>query len=134
VPAIRNARMKSAIATLLACGLAVLAVGCAGAGDRGGIAPSSQAQSPTPAGGRSAISPTAYEIRDFNLRVKCPGIHLAKTELKWSERRIMAHYQVTEDQIARCEAWEAAQPKGYIPIPPSGAALDRGQTAFPRKP
>jgi hypothetical protein len=61
-------------------------------------------------------------MRDFNLQVKCPGIHLEKTKLKWDDDKIMSHENVTPEEIANCEAFTASQPKGYVPPPPGGAA------------
>jgi hypothetical protein len=128
---VREATLKRTIGLVLAGGLAVLAAGCTAR--RGGVggAPIYRAQASTPAEGRSATASAASQVRDFNLRVKCPGVHLAKTDLKWSDARIMKHYGITKDQIAECEAWQAAQPKGYVPPPPSAAAFD-GSNAAPQ--
>ena len=70
------------------------------------------------AGGTQTAS--AAGVRDFNLQVKCPGIHLEKTKLKWDDDKIMTHENVTPDEIASCERFTAAQPKGYVPPPPPG--------------
>jgi len=55
--------------------------------------------------------------------VKCPGIHLEKNKLKWDDDKIMSHENVTPEEIASCEAFTAAQPKGYVPPPPGGAPI-----------
>ncbi len=103
--------MKSVIGVGLACGFALLAAGCA-------VSP--RTRSTQPAVAPSSTPSDAVDIRDFNLRVKCPGIHLAKTSLKWSDEHIMSHYDVTANEIERCEAWQAAQPRGYVPSPVAG--------------
>jgi hypothetical protein len=113
--------MKRTISLALASGLAILVAGCAtgaGGGAGGG----------TPAGGAAASSgggtqtASAGGIRDFNLQVKCPGIHLEKSKLNWSDDKIMSHENVTPEEIQACEQWSASQPKGYVPPPPPGTA------------
>jgi hypothetical protein len=109
--------MKRTIGFALALGLAVSVAGCASQGGGGGAgAPSAAAST----GGTTATTEAAGSVRDFNLRVRCPGIHLEKTKLGWSDEKIMEHENVSKDDIGRCEAWAAAQPKGYVPPPPPG--------------
>lgn len=110
--------MKRTIGFALASGLALLVAGCAqtGGASSGGASPA-----PGAAGGAQTASAGAV-VRDFNLQVKCPGIHLEKTKLKWDDEKIMSHENVTPDQIAECEAFTASQPKGYVPPPPAGTA------------
>lgn len=116
--------MKRTLGITLASGLALLVAGCAtgGGGSTGGGGA---------AGGESASSgatttASASGVRDFNLQVKCPGIHLEKTKLNWPDDKIMSHENVTADEIAACERWVAAQPKGYVPPPPPGTAAASG--------
>jgi hypothetical protein len=108
--------MKRTIGFALALGLAVSVAGCATSGAGGGAGASAAA----PASSGGAATAEAGSIRNFNLRVRCPGIHLEKTTLGWSDEKIMEHENVNKDDIARCEAWAAAQPKGYVPPPPPG--------------
>jgi hypothetical protein len=53
--------------------------------------------------------------------VKCPGVHWEKTH-GWSNQQIMQQESLEEDDIPACEQWVQAQPKGYVPPPPGGAA------------
>ena len=105
--------MKLTVGLTLASGLALLVAGCAGAGGGSGSS----------GGGEGSAADTkqiasAAGVRDFNLQVKCPGIHLEKTKLKWDDDKIMTHENVTPDEIASCERFTASQPKGYVPPPP----------------
>jgi hypothetical protein len=105
--------MKGTIGLALASGLALLVAGCASQG--GG-------SSAAPAAGATPAAPTASEpaaTRNFNLAVKCPGVHWEKTQ-KWSDARIMEQESIDASDIAACEQWVAAQPKGYVPPPPGG--------------
>jgi hypothetical protein len=111
--------MKRTIGYALASGLAFLVAGCAAGGGGAGTGASAGGGS-APAGG-NAQTASATGMRDFNLQVKCPGIHLEKTKLKWDDDKIMSHENVTPEEIASCEAFTAAQPKGYVPPPPGGA-------------
>ncbi len=115
--------MKRTIGFALASGLAFLVAGCAAGG--GGAGTGASAGGEGAAGGAQTASAggVATGVRDFNLQVKCPGIHLEKTKLKWDDDKIMSHENVTQDEIASCEAFTAAQPKGYVPPPPTGAAM-----------
>lgn len=118
--------MKRTIGIALASGLALLVAGCAtgGGGSAGGGGAGGEAAS---SGGTATAS--AGGVRDFNLQVKCPGIHLEKTKLNWSDDKIMSHENVTPDEIAACERWVAAQPKGYVPPPPPGTAPAAGASS-----
>ncbi len=116
--------MKRTISLALASGLAFLVAGCAGGGAGGSSSGTTAAGSageaqPAVGGGGSPGATTA--VRDFALQVKCPGIHLEKTKLKWNDDKIMSHQNVTPEDIASCEQFTAAQPKGYVPPPPAGA-------------
>ena len=109
--------MKRSIGFALASGLAFLVAGCAAGGGAGTGASGGGSE----ASGAGTQTASAGGIHDFNLQVKCPGIHLEKTKLKWDDDKIMEHENVTPDEIASCEAFTAAQPKGYVPPPPGGA-------------
>ena len=113
--------MKRTIGFALASGLAVLVAGCAPSGGGAG-APAGGGES-SAAGAGAAGADRTTGMRDFNLQVKCPGIHLEKTKLKWDDDKIMSHENVTPEEIASCEAFTASQPKGYVPPPPSGSAM-----------
>ncbi len=106
--------MKRTIGFALALGLAVSVAGCASGGAGGAGASSGTAST------AGATAQAGGSIRNFNLRVRCPGIHLEKSKLGWSDEKIMGHENVSKDDINRCEAWAAAQPKGYVPPPPPG--------------
>jgi hypothetical protein len=108
--------MIRTIGFALASGLALLVAGCAQMGGASGGGASS------PAAGGAQTASAGPVVRDFNLQVKCPGIHLEKTKLKWDDDKIMSHENVTPDEIASCEAFTASQPKGYVPPPPGGTA------------
>jgi len=111
--------MKLTVGLTLASGLALLvAGGCAATGGGSGAASGGGDATASSAGGTQTAS--ASGVRDFNLQVKCPGIHLEKTKLKWDDDKIMTHENVTPEEIASCEAFTAAQPKGYVPPPPAG--------------
>lgn len=114
--------MKRTTVLALASGLAFLVAGCAAGGGAGGGAPAAGGEGGAAAGGGGTQTASAGgAVRDFNLQVKCPGIHLEKTKLKWSDDKIMSHENVSAEDIASCEAFTAAQPKGYVPPPPGGA-------------
>ena len=108
--------MKLTVGLTLASGLALLVAGCAGAGGGSGSSGGGEGS----AGDTKQIA-SAAGVRDFNLQVKCPGIHLEKTKLKWDDDKIMTHENVTPDEIASCERFTASQPKGYVPPPPGGS-------------
>jgi hypothetical protein len=111
--------MKRSIGFALASGLAFLVAGCAAGGGAGTGASGGGSE----ASGAGTQTASAGGIHDFNLQVKCPGIHLEKTKLKWDDDKIMSHENVTPEEIASCEAFTAAQPKGYVPPPPGQAAM-----------
>ncbi|HXN11873.1 MAG TPA: hypothetical protein VN865_02115 [Candidatus Acidoferrales bacterium] len=103
--------MKRKIGLAMATGLALLVAGCA-------------SQSSTTGGGSAApAQPAAVTStsRNFNLAVKCPGVHWEKTH-GWSNEQIMQQESLEEDDIPACEQWVQAQPKGYVPPPPGGTA------------
>jgi hypothetical protein len=104
--------MRRTIGLLLASGLAMLVAGCAstGGGTTAGTTPA--------AGGGAAAAPTE-SMRNFNLRVKCPGVHTLKLH-GWTDQQIQAQLSVEPDEISACEKWVAEQPKGYVPPPPPG--------------
>ena len=110
--------MKTTIRLALASGLFVIVAGCAAGGG---------AKTAATAGGGSVAS-AGSEIRNFNLEVKCPGVHYLKTHGK-SDADIMAQLQIEQSDIDACEAWAAAQPKGYVPPPPPGVAAAQPQPA-----
>lgn len=113
--------MKRTIGFALASGLAILVAGCAGTS--GGSGAPAAGGGDASAGASNAQTAAATGVRDFNLQVKCPGIHLEKTKLKWDDDKIMSHENVTPEEIASCEAFTAAQPKGYVPPAPGQAAM-----------
>jgi hypothetical protein len=104
---------------LFSAGLALLVAGCANQGGGGGAS--------APAGGQAAQgSPAGLRaggdsMRDFNLRVKCPGVHELKQH-GWSDAQIVQQLSVAQEDIPACESWVQAQPKGYVPPPPPGSA------------
>ncbi len=117
--------MKRKIGLALATGLAFLIAGCAGQSSSGGGSGGGGG------GGSSTPPPTgaaATTARNFNLAVKCPGVHWEKKH-GWSDQQIMQQESVEEDDIPACEQWVQAQPKGYVPPPPGGAAPAKGPAA-----
>jgi hypothetical protein len=112
--------MKRKIGLALATGLALLIAGC-----------SSQSTSGGGGGGTAAAPPTgaaATTARNFNLAVKCPGVHWEKKH-GWSDQQIMQQESVEAEDIPACEQWVQAQPKGYVPPPPGGAMAAKGPSA-----
>ncbi len=105
--------MRRKIGLALASGLALLVAGCASQG--GAPFPSGPGETSSAATRTSA--PTA--TRNFNLAVKCPGVHWEKTH-GWSNQQIMQQESLDEGDIPACEQWVQAQPKGYVPPPPPG--------------
>ena len=105
--------MKRKIVLTLATGLALLVAGCSsqGGGSSSGGSAGAPAQAP-------AVASTS---RNFNLAVKCPGVHWEKTH-GWSDQQIMEQESLEEQDIPACEQWVQAQPKGYVPPPTGGAA------------
>ena len=115
--------MKRKIGLALATGLALLIAGCASQSSSGsGGAPGKEGSAPAPTG---AAASTA---RNFNLAVKCPGVHWEKTH-GWSNEQIMQQESLEADDIPACEQWVQAQPKGYVPPPPGGTAPAKGPSA-----
>jgi hypothetical protein len=114
--------MKRKIGLALAAGLALLVAGCAGqGGGSGGGGGGGGSAGAAPAGPASTTS------RNFNLAVKCPGVHWEKTH-GWSNQQIMQQESLEEQDIPACEQWVQAQPKGYVPPPPPGTVASKGAT------
>jgi len=116
--------MRRTIGLLLASGLAFLVAGCATA-TTGGGAPSgggggAAAQGDSGAAGGTTASAGGADMRDFNLKVKCPGVHELKAH-GWTDQQIMQQLAVDQQTIPACEQWVQSQPKGYVPPPPAGA-------------
>ncbi len=104
--------MKRKIGLALASGLALLIAGCA-------------SQTSSGAGAGTTAPPSAQTTetsRNFNLSVKCPGVHYLKTK-GWSNQQIMLQESIEEQDIPACEQWVQAQPKGYVPPPPPGTPM-----------
>ena len=114
--------MKRKIGLALASGLALLVAGCSG--QSGGSTSSTGTSGST---APAASVPAA--ARNFNLAVKCPGVHWEKTH-GWSNQQIMQQESLDEDDIPACEQWVQAQPKGYVP-PPPGGTMAKGPAAAP---
>ncbi len=116
--------MKRKIGLALATGLALLVAGCASSSGGGGTGGGAAAPAQAP-----AVTETS---RNFNLAVKCPGVHWEKKH-GWSDEQIMQQESVEQQDIPACEQWVAAQPKGYVPPPPGGtvAATSPSGTAAP---
>ena len=114
--------MKRKIGLALATGLALLIAGCASQSSSGGSGGGGGSSTPPPTG---AAATTA---RNFNLAVKCPGVHWEKVH-GWSNAQIMQQESVEEEDIPACEQWVQAQPKGYVPPPPGGTVAEKGSTA-----
>ena len=106
--------MRRMIGFALASGLALLVAGCAG---QGGGEKFPAGPGDTSSAAVRANVPAA--TRNFNLAVKCPGVHWEKTH-GWSNQQIMQQESLDENDIPACEQWVAAQPKGYVPPPPAG--------------
>lgn len=104
--------MKRKIGLALASGLALLVAGCAGQSSTGAAAGSTA----------PVASTQASTSRNFNLAVKCPGVHYLKKK-GWSDSQIMQQESVEQEDIPACEQWVAAQPKGYVPPPPPGTPM-----------
>jgi hypothetical protein len=117
--------MKRKIGLALATGLALLVAGCA-----------SQSSSGPSAGGGGTTNPAmqnpnvAATSKNFNLAVKCPGVHWEKKH-GWSDQQIMQQESVEQEDIPACEQWVQAQPKGYVPPPPGGGPAPAGGATPP---
>lgn len=114
--------MKRKIGLALATGLALLVAGCAGQSSSGGGTGGAATPAQAP-----AVTETS---RNFNLAVKCPGVHWEKKH-GWSNEQIMQQESVEEQDIPACEQWVAAQPKGYVPPPPGGAVAATSPSGAP---
>ena len=114
--------MKRKIGLALATGLALLIAGCSSQSTSGGSAGGGAAGAPA---GNPAVASTA---RNFNLAVKCPGVHWEKKH-GWSDQQIMQQESLEAEDIPACEQWVQAQPKGYVPPPPGGTAPAKGPSA-----
>lgn len=115
---------------LFSAGLAFLVAGCANQGGGGASAP---AGGQAAQGGTAAASASDTSMRDFNLRVKCPGVHELKQH-GWSDQQIIQQLGVAQEDIPACESWVQQQPKGYIPPPPPGTAAAGAPKAVPTTP
>lgn len=115
---------------LFSAGLAFLVAGCANQSSGGASAPAAgqAAQGTTAAANASDTS-----MRDFNLRVKCPGVHELKQH-GWSDQQIVQQLSVAQEDIPACESWVQQQPKGYVPPPPPGTAAAGAPKAVPTTP
>jgi hypothetical protein len=107
--------MKRKIGLALATGLALLIAGCASQSTSGGSTGGGSSGTAAPVSAAAAST-----SRNFNLAVKCPGVHWEKVH-GWSNAQIMQQESLEEDDIPACEQWVQAQPKGYVPPPPGGA-------------
>jgi hypothetical protein len=115
---------------LFSAGLAFLVAGCANQGGGGASAP---AGGQAAQGGTAAANASDTSMRDFNLRVKCPGVHELKQH-GWSDQQIIQQLGVSQEDIPACESWVQQQPKGYIPPPPPGTAAAGAPKAVPTTP
>jgi hypothetical protein len=115
---------------LFSAGLVFLVAGCANQGGGGASAP---AGGQAAQGGTAAASAGDTSMRDFNLRVKCPGVHELKQH-GWSDQQIIQQLGVSQEDIPACESWVQQQPKGYIPPPPPGTAAAGAPKAVPTTP
>ena len=116
--------MKRKIGLALATGLALLVASCASQSSSGSGGTSGAAAAPAQA---PAVAETS---RNFNLAVKCPGVHWEKKH-GWSDAQIMQQESVEEGDIPACEQWVAAQPKGYVPPPPGGTVAEKSPSGAP---
>ena len=122
--------MKRKIGLALATGLALLIAGCSSQGGSGGSGGGGAGAGGT-VGAAPAGNPAAQSVaRNFNLAVKCPGVHLLKKK-GWSDQQIMQQESVEQEDIPACEQWVQAQPKGYVPPPPGGTVAEKAPTPPP---
>lgn len=117
---------------LFSAGLAFLVAGCANQGG-GGASAGAPAGGQAAQGGTAAASAGDTSMRDFNLRVKCPGVHELKQH-GWSDAQIIQQLSVSQEDIPACEEWVKSQPKGYVPPPPPGTAAAGAPKAVPTTP
>jgi hypothetical protein len=107
----------------LATGLALMIAGCASQSSSGGSTGGGGSASAPPVTGAAATT-----ARNFNLAVKCPGVHWEKKH-GWSDQQIMQQESVEAEDIPACEQWVQAQPKGYVPPPPGGSMAAKGPSS-----
>ncbi|MGD0118277.1 MAG: hypothetical protein ABSD30_09445 [Candidatus Binatus sp.] len=112
--------MKRKIGLALAMGLALLIAGCA----------SQSGGSSSGGGGSAPPAAAASTSRNFNLAVKCPGVHWEKTH-GWTDQQIMDQESLDSQDIPACEQWVQAQPKGYVPPPPGGPMAAKAPSGAP---
>ncbi|HUY29349.1 MAG TPA: hypothetical protein VMV27_18225 [Candidatus Binataceae bacterium] len=124
--------MRRTIGLLLAAGLAFMVAGCASTsgGGAGTTGTTTAATTGSQAGQQTASVDTSKVARDFNLRVKCPGVHEEKLH-GWSDQKIMTQESVSEEDIPACMTWVQNQPKGYVPPPPAGYVAKAAPKAAP---
>ena len=120
----RRTAMKLTLGLVLGSSLALLVAGCStgGGSSSGGASPAGNAVAST--GGTGEAS------HNFDLRVRCPGVHELKQH-GWTDAQIIAQLNVSQDQIPECEAWAAQQPKGYVPPPPPGTVAKAPAASAP---
>jgi len=118
---------------LFSAGLAFLVAGCANQSGGGAGAGAPAGGAAAQGGGTAAASGNEASMRDFNLRVKCPGVHELKQH-GWSDAQIIQQLSVTQEDIPACEQWVQQQPKGYVPPPPPGTAAAGAPKAVPTTP
>jgi hypothetical protein len=112
--------MKRMIGLALASGLALLVAGCANSSsDSGG---EKFPAGPGETGSAATRTSVPAAARNFNLAVKCPGVHWEKNH-GWSDQQIMQQESLDASDIPACEQWVQAQPKGYVPPPPPGTPM-----------
>ena len=111
--------MKRMIGLALASGLALLIAGCANNSSSGG---EKFPAGPGETGSEATRTSVPAAARNFNLAVKCPGVHWEKTH-GWSDQQIMQQEALDASDIPACEQWVQAQPKGYVPPPPPGTPM-----------
>jgi len=119
--------MKGKIGLTLATGLALLIAGCA---SQGGGAPFPAGPGQTGSEATRSSTQASTTARNFNLAVKCPGVHWEKTH-GWSDQQIMQQESLDQADIPACEQWVQAQPKGYVPPPPGGAMAATAPSGAP---
>ena len=118
---------------LFSAGLAFLVAGCANQSGGGTSASAPGGGQAAQGGTPAAASTSESSMRDFNLRVKCPGVHELKQH-GWSDQQIIQQLGVSQEDIPACESWVQSQPKGYVPPPPPGTAAAAAPKAVPTTP
>ncbi|HKF29654.1 MAG TPA: hypothetical protein VKB29_10500 [Candidatus Binataceae bacterium] len=117
---------------LFSAGLAFVVAGCANQSG-GGTSAGAPARGQAAQIDITAPNTSEASMRDFNLRVKCPGVHELKQH-GWSDQQIIQQLSVSQEDIPACESWVQAQPKGYVPPPPPGTAAAGAPKAVPTTP